>query len=54
MAETKKAAAQAGASAEIEVYPAQHGWCAIDSPVYDKAQAERAFARTLAMFREHL
>lgn len=39
---------------EIEVYPAQHGWCAIDSPVYDEAQAEKAWARLLAWFGEHL
>ncbi|MBL8549852.1 MAG: dienelactone hydrolase family protein [Hyphomonadaceae bacterium] len=37
-------------SAEIEVYPAQHGWCAIDSRVYDEAQAERAWSRLLALF----
>lgn len=40
--------------AEIEVYPAQHGWCAIDSPVYDAAQAERAWARLLALFETAL
>ena len=36
--------------AEIEVYPAQHGFSTIDSPVYDEAQAERAWARMLATF----
>lgn len=36
--------------AEIEVYPAQHGWCPPDSPVYDQVQAERAWARLLALF----
>lgn len=40
--------------AEIEVYPAQHGWCAIDSRVYDEAQAERAWARLLALFETAL
>jgi len=50
----KKAAADAGRTAEIEVYPAQHGWCTIDSPVYDEAEAERAWSRMLAMFAGHL
>ncbi|HXS16050.1 MAG TPA: dienelactone hydrolase family protein [Polyangiaceae bacterium] len=43
----QKAAKQAGIPAEIEVYPAQHGWCVLDAPVYDAAQAERAWARLL-------
>jgi len=34
--------------AEIEVYPAQHGWCTPDHPVYDSVQAERAWGRLLA------
>jgi len=50
----QRAAAQAGVVAEIEVYPAQHGWCVIDSPVYDEGQAERAWARMLATFEQHL
>lgn len=50
-----RAAADAvGRFAEIEVYPAQHGWCTIDSPVYDEAQAERAFGRMIALFEAHL
>lgn len=48
------AAAAAGVSAEIEVYPANHGWCALDSPVYDEAQAERAWTRLLAVYAAHL
>ena len=47
----KAAAAEAGREAEIEVYPADHGWCTIDSPVYDKVQADRAWERMLALFR---
>jgi carboxymethylenebutenolidase len=50
----KEAAEAAGRTAEIEVYPAQHGWCVTDSPVYDEAQAERAWARLLANLEEHL
>ncbi len=43
--------ADAGISAEIEVYEdAMHGWCAIDSQVYHKAQAERAWSRLLNLF----
>lgn len=50
----EKAAAAAGVKAEIEVYPANHGWCALDSPVYDATQAERAWARLLATYTAHL
>jgi len=37
-------------SAEVEVYPAAHGWCPPDTQVYDAAQSERAWARLLATF----
>ena len=50
----EQAAADAGRKAEIEVYPANHGWCALDSPVYDDAQAQRAWARLLATYAENL
>jgi len=43
-----------GLDAEIEVYPADHGWCPPDSPVYDEAQAERAWARLLVLLRTSL
>ncbi|MBB1601602.1 dienelactone hydrolase family protein [Variovorax sp. UMC13] len=36
--------------AEVEVYPAAHGWCPPDTQVYDAAQSERAWARLLATF----
>ncbi|MGK6319438.1 dienelactone hydrolase family protein [Sphingomonas sp. DT-204] len=37
--------------AEIEVYAgAMHGWCPPDSRVYNQAQAEKAWARMLALF----
>ena len=48
------AAKAADIQAEIEVYPAQHGWCTIDSPVYAEAEAERAWARMLALFERNL
>jgi carboxymethylenebutenolidase len=40
--------------AEIEVYPAQHGWCPPDSAVYDQAQAEKAWGRMMAIFKAAL
>lgn len=47
----RAAAAAAHRPAEIEVYPADHGWCTIDAPVYDKAQAERAWGRMVALYK---
>jgi carboxymethylenebutenolidase len=46
--------AKAKLDAEIEVYPAMHGWCPPDSQVYDEAQAERAWSRMLALFERAL
>jgi carboxymethylenebutenolidase len=46
--------------AEIEVYPAQHGWCVPDmpmrdgAPIYDKVQADRAWAKLVALYRATL
>lgn len=34
--------------AEVEVYPAAHGWCPPDSRVYHAEQSERAWTRLLA------
>lgn len=51
----RQAFAEANLNAEIEVYEgALHGWCVPDSPVYDKAQAERAWQRLLALFERKL
>lgn len=45
----------ADVDAEIEVYAGTlHGWCPPDSDVYDKEQAERAWARLLALFEREL
>ncbi len=44
------AAAAAGRPAEIEVYNADHGWTVPDSPVYNQAEADRAWARLLALY----
>jgi carboxymethylenebutenolidase len=46
----RQAAAAAGRAAEIEVYPADHGWCVPDAPAYDEVQADRAWARLLALY----
>lgn len=50
----REAADAAKRPAEIEVYAAQHGFCTVDSPVYEKAEAERAWARMLATFGSSL
>lgn len=50
----RQAYADAGIPAEIEVYNAQHGWCALDSRVYDMAEAERAWGRLLVLFEQGL
>ena len=45
----------AGLPADIEVYPgAKHGWCKTDSPSYNEDQAERAWAKTLELFKKQL
>ena len=40
--------------AEIEVYPAAHGWCPPDTTVYNKDQAEKAWGRMIALFGKAL
>jgi carboxymethylenebutenolidase len=53
----KDAFAKAGVPAEIEVYPARHGWCVADmpvekgAPIYDATQAERAWGKLLALYK---
>ncbi|MEQ1608827.1 MAG: dienelactone hydrolase family protein [Hyphomonadaceae bacterium] len=52
---TVKAAFDAkGIPVEVEVYPAQHGWCPPDSAVFDQVQADRAWGRLLATFQAGL
>ncbi len=56
----KEAFAAAKVSAEIELYPAQHGWCIPDMPVrdgvaiYNKPEAERAWAKLVAFYKTAL
>ena len=41
--------------AEIKVYEgAMHGWCVLDSRVYNQEAAEKAWSRTLALFNHSL
>ena len=56
----KEAFSAAKVSAEIEVYSALHGWCVSDMPVrdgvpiYNKAEAERAWGKLVALYRAAL
>ena len=56
----KEAFAAAKLPAEVEVYPAKHGWCVPDmphddgTPIYDAAQAERAWGKLLALYKANL
>jgi carboxymethylenebutenolidase len=47
----RKAASAAGRPAEAVVYPANHGWCVPDSPVYDAAQADLVFEQMTGLFQ---
>ncbi|HTH97120.1 MAG TPA: dienelactone hydrolase family protein [Stellaceae bacterium] len=38
----------------VQVYPANHGWCVKDNPVYDEASAERAWAELSALYKRRL
>lgn len=52
---TLKGIAESGAAdAEVEVYPADHGWCVHDSPSYSESEAERAWSRLLALYARAL
>ncbi len=56
----KEAFAAAKVLAEIEVYSALHGWCVPDMPVrdgvpiYNKAEAERAWGKLVALYKAAL
>lgn len=51
----KDAFAAAGITAEIEVYAGTaHGWCPPDSQVYSEPNAEKAWARLLALYGKAL
>jgi carboxymethylenebutenolidase len=56
----KQALAEARVTAQIDVYPARHGWCVPDmpieggAPIYDIQQAERAWAALLRLYETAL
>jgi carboxymethylenebutenolidase len=56
----KEAFAAAKVPAEIEVYPAKHGWCVADmpsdasGPIYSKPDAERAWGKLVALYKTAL
>ena len=51
----REAFAAANRPAEIEVYEGtKHGWCPPDSAVYDETMANKAWDRTLALFKTAL
>ncbi|HXD05509.1 MAG TPA: dienelactone hydrolase family protein [Burkholderiaceae bacterium] len=56
----REAFAAAGVPADIEVYPARHGWCVPDmpsengAPLYSKPEAERAWGALLALYKTAL
>jgi carboxymethylenebutenolidase len=56
----KAAFASAGVPAEIEVYPALHGWCVRDmpqqdgKPIYSAPDAEKAWGKLLALYKQAL
>ena len=57
----KEACAAAKVPAEIEVYPAQHGWCVPDmpkqpngQPIYSKPDAEKAWSKLIALYKTAL
>ena len=53
----REAFAAAKVPAEIEVYPARHGWCVPDmptengAPIYSKPEAERAWSKLVALYK---
>jgi carboxymethylenebutenolidase len=50
----KAAYAAAGNPCAAEVYKADHGWCVPDGASYNKAEAERAWAEMLTLFKASL
>jgi len=56
----KAAFATAKVPAQVEVYPAKHGWCVADMPldngvpIYSRPDAERAWGKLLALYKADL
>jgi carboxymethylenebutenolidase len=52
--ELKKLFADSKLKATVEVYAADHGWCVKGGPVYNEAEAERAWAELLKLYKTSL
>jgi carboxymethylenebutenolidase len=58
--ELRKAFEDAKVPVQVEVYPAQHGWCVPDMPkengvvIYDRGEAEKAWGKLLALYKTGL
>ena len=50
----KAAFAAAKRPATVEVYKADHGWCVNGSAVYNEAEAERAWANLVELYKTQL
>ena len=50
----KETFAKANLPAEIEVYPAMHGWCPHDTTVYNMEQSQKAWSRLLVLYGKAL
>lgn len=50
----KETFAKANLPAEIEVYPAMHGWCPFDTTVYSEPESEKAWSRLLVLYEKAL
>jgi carboxymethylenebutenolidase len=56
----KEAFAAAKVAAQVEVYPAKHGWCVPDmpndagAPIYSEPEAERAWVKLLELYKASL
>jgi carboxymethylenebutenolidase len=50
----RQSADAAGRPAMVDVYAGDHGWTVPDSPAYDRAAAERAYADGFALFSRAL
>lgn len=52
--ELRKLFADNKLKATVEVYAADHGWCVKGGPVYNEAEAERAWAELLKLYKTSL
>lgn len=52
--ELKKLFADSKIKGTVDVYAADHGWCVKGSPVYNEAEAERAWAELLKLYKTSL